>query len=119
MSPLRVEAEPRDNELRMALDAMSSMLGRRLFIKSGCCSVLEREPVDEIEPLEPVERFPLFHDFNIDLRALDFSDAGSGADIGECCWGGVEGGRLACCEAGRLRETGGGGEGERITGLTG
>ena len=74
-----------ESELRTAPAAMSSMLGRRFFIESRDCSVLDREPVEEIEPLlDPVEKFPLLQDLRIDLRAPDFSIPGSGADPGGC-----------------------------------
>lgn len=80
MSPLTVEAELRDRELRIAPAETSIMLGRRFLAVSGCCSVLDREPVEDIEPLfEPEDRLPLFHDFKIDLRT-PFSEPGD--DVG-------------------------------------
>ena len=108
--------DPMDSELRTAPAAMSRTLGRRFFVVgSRGCSLLDREPVEEIEPLlDPVEKLPLLHDLRIDLRAPDFSVPGSGEDGGSCEK--LDGGeRCACCDTGRLAGTGGG-DGERIAG---
>lgn len=68
---LRDVDEPSESEERIAPAAMSSMLGRRRRFGSGCCSVLEREAVEEIELLaEPVERLPPFRDLRMDFRTL-------------------------------------------------
>lgn len=110
-------AEPRESELRMACAAISIILGRLRFVGSGGgCSVLERDPIEEMDPLlEPVERLLLFHDLRMDFRTLDFSEPGGGAELGGCC-GVTDGGRWACCDAGRLRGAGGGGDGDRAGG---